>query len=227
MTSWKELQRRAQGFLHASSQEDAVKTISRKRLTDATHTEHLAQKDKANANEPSTATRNIPMLDMTNDDINAKLRKKVRLDNIAVSANRSAPGLRKLKVTVIEIGVSDTGYHDEMKKKQDQHKTLCSLLKQEDEDEFLPVVFGTKSSILMGAEKAMTALGDCNMQKTRILKKLHIHAIRCLHNIVKQRRQMENHRCTNMQSAKNRTLYRNTNSQGNSTKPGRPAKPPD
>ena len=149
--------------------EDTIKTVSRKPVTDAAHTEYPAQQDKANVNEPSSATRDIDisklrpdilMLDMTSDEINAKLRKR-RHDSTAVFANQCAPGSRKLKVTVIEIGyVSDTRYHDKMKEKQDQHKMLCSLLKEEGyEVEFLPIVLGNSRQHFHVCRKSNDSLG--------------------------------------------------------------------
>ena len=88
---------------------------------------------------------------------------------------------------------ADTRYVEKMAEKNEQHEKLVDMLKMYGYDVHLrPMPLGYAGTIY---NCNLSMLHDLGLQRTvakGVLKKLHMHAITSLHNIIKERRYLEN-----------------------------------
>ncbi|KAL3132095.1 hypothetical protein ABBQ32_008705 [Trebouxia sp. C0010 RCD-2024] len=85
---------------------------------------------------------------------------------------------------------------DKMAEKLAQHEPLLEQLTQYGyEVKYLPIPLGHTGTLYKSDLTALTELGVSKKEATSILKKLHMHAVTCLHNIIKSRRHLKA-RCT-------------------------------
>jgi len=100
---------------------------------------------------------------------------------------------RRRKVWVLEVGYgSDTKYEEIWQTKTEQHQTLIRLLTHFGYEVHLrPLPLGVAGTIYKTNLTTLVDLGITRHQSSGTLRKLHIHAISCLHNIIKERRYLE------------------------------------
>ncbi len=92
-----------------------------------------------------------------------------------------------------------------MAEKNEQHEKLVDMLKMYGYDVHLrPMPLGYAGTIY---NCNLSMLQDLGLQRTvakGVLKKLHMHAITCLHNIIKERRYLKNNGRYALQARGNR-----------------------
>ncbi len=78
------------------------------------------------------------------------------------------------------------------KKKEQQHQNLVNMLTQYGYHvHFQPLPLGYAGTIYKTNLEALTGLGLSRPHALGVLRKLHLHAIKCLHSIIKERRYLE------------------------------------
>ncbi len=112
---------------------------------------------------------------------------------------------RQRKIWIVEGGYcADTRYAEKVAEKNEQHEKLVDMLKMFGYDVQLrpmPLVYAAIYNC------NLSMLQDLGLQRTvakEVLKKLHTHAILCLHNIIKERRYLENNGRYALQARRNR-----------------------
>ncbi len=101
---------------------------------------------------------------------------------------------RQRKIWIVEGGYcADTRYAEKVAEKNEQHEKLVDMLKMYGYDvQLRPMPLGYAGTIY---NCNVSMLQDLGLQRTvakGVLKKLRTHAILCLHNIIKERRYLEN-----------------------------------
>ena len=101
---------------------------------------------------------------------------------------------RQRKIWIVEGGYCvDTRYAEKMAQKNEQHEKLVDMLKMYGHDVHLrPMPLGYAGTIY---NCNLSMLQDLGLQRTvaeGVLKKLHMQAVTSLHNIIKERRYLEN-----------------------------------
>ncbi len=96
---------------------------------------------------------------------------------------------RRRKVCVLEVGYgSDTKYEEIWQTKTEQHQTLIRLLTHFGYEVHLrPLPLGVAGTVYKTNLTTLVDLGITRHQSLGTLRKLHIHAISCLHNIIKKK----------------------------------------
>ena len=100
---------------------------------------------------------------------------------------------RQRKIWIVEGGYcADTRYAEKVTEKNEQHEKLVDMLKMYGYDvQLRPMPLGYAGTIY---KCNLSMLQDLGLQRTvakNVLKKVHTHAIMCLHNIMKERRYLE------------------------------------
>ena len=79
-----------------------------------------------------------------------------------------------------------------MEEKLVQHEPLAELLTHYGyEVKYLPVPLGHAGTMYKSSLVALTKMGISRKEAMSILRKLHTHAVLCLHDIIKTRRHLE------------------------------------
>ena len=113
---------------------------------------------------------------------------------------------RQRKIWIVEGGYcADTRYVEKMAEKNEQHEKLVDMLKMYGYDVHLrPMPLGYAGTIY---NCNLSMLQDLGLQRTvakGVLKKLHMHAITSLHNMIKERRYLQNNGRYALQARGNR-----------------------
>ena len=158
------------------------------------------------------------------DPVNA--RDKLRPDIMVVELSRaeqascaSRPPNRQLdarlgnrarRVWILKGGYcSDTMYHEKLQEKTQQHQALVNMLTSYGYDvHLLPFPLGLAGTIYKSNCDALQDLGLGRSSSLTTLRKLHVHAIKCLHNIIKARRYLERHTRLSRQNFRSRSEMR-------------------
>ena len=116
------------------------------------------------------------------------------------------PRLGRGRQRKIWIGYcADTRYAEKVAEKNEQHEKLVDMLKMYGYDvQLRPMPLGYAGTIY---NCNLSMLQDLGLQRTvakGVLKKLHTHAILCLHNIIKERRYLKNNGRYALQARGNR-----------------------
>ena len=113
---------------------------------------------------------------------------------------------KRRKVWILEVGYSsDTRYEEKFQEKTQQHQALVNAPTQWGYDVYLrPLPLGFAGTIYKSNLETLVDLGITRHQSLSVLRKLHMHAITCLHNIIKERRYLE--RC--IRNGKSKTYTR-------------------
>ena len=112
---------------------------------------------------------------------------------------------RQRKIWIVEGGYcADTRYAEKVTEKN-EHEKLVDMLKMYGYDvQLRPMPLGYAGTIY---NCNLSMLQDLGLQRTvakGVLKKMHTHAILCLHNIIKERRYLENNGRHALQARGNR-----------------------
>ncbi len=113
---------------------------------------------------------------------------------------------RQRKIWIVEGGYcADTRYAEKMAEKNEQHEKLVDVLKMYGYDVLLrPMPLGYAGTIYNCNLSMLQDLGQQRTVAKGVLKKLHMHAITSLHNIIKERRYLENNGRYALQARGNR-----------------------
>ncbi len=88
---------------------------------------------------------------------------------------------------------SDTRYQVKHLAKQQQHKTLIDALQKYGYDiQVKTLIMGHGGCFYHRSKETLVSIGIKEENTTKVLKKVHMHTIKCLHNIVIERRILEN-----------------------------------
>ncbi len=88
---------------------------------------------------------------------------------------------------------SDTRYQAKHLAKQQQHKTLIDALQKYGYDvQVKTLIMGHGGFFYHTSKETLVSIGIKEENATKVLKKVHMHTIKCLHNIVIERRILEN-----------------------------------
>ena len=117
-------------------------------------------------------------------------------------------------IRILEVGYSsDTKYEEKFQEKTQQHQALVNALTQWGYDvrrlvyimKVLAKAFTIRiCTVYKSNLETLVDLGITRHQSLSVLRKLHMHASTCLHNIIKERRYLE--RCT--RNGKSKTYTR-------------------
>ena len=126
------------------------------------------------------------------------------LPNLSTNIKHSC---KRRRVWILEVGYnSDTKYEEKFQEKTQQHQPLVNALTQWGYDVHLrPLPLGFAGTIYKSNPTTLADLGITRYQSLSVLRKLHIHAITCLHNIIKGRRYLE--RCTRNRKSQTRETH--------------------
>ena len=100
---------------------------------------------------------------------------------------------KRRKVWILEVGhSSDTKYEEKLQEEILQHQALVNVLTTWGYDvQLRPLPLGFAGTIYKSNLKALIDLGITGHQSLSILRKLHIHAITCLHSTIRERRYLK------------------------------------
>ena len=100
---------------------------------------------------------------------------------------------RQRRIWLMEGGYcSDTKFEEKLAEKTVQHERLIELLKIYGYDVRLgPMPLGYAGTVYTTNLSVLQEFGLNRSEAKTVLKRLHLHAIKCLHNIVKERRYLE------------------------------------
>ena len=89
---------------------------------------------------------------------------------------------------------SDTKYEEKLHEKTQQHQEVTNMLTQYGYDVYLkPLPLGFAGTVYKSNLEALMHFGMNKTKAKGTLRKLHTHAITCLHNFIKARRYLERH----------------------------------
>ena len=87
---------------------------------------------------------------------------------------------------------SDTNFEGKLAEKTVQHERLVGILRTYRDDVWLrPVPLGYAGTTYISKLSVLQELGLNRSAAKSMLKKLHLHAISCLHNIIQERKYLE------------------------------------
>ena len=126
----------------------------------------------------------------TNGKRDAQRRRKI---DRFIDDPKADPPLRRRKAYIIEVGYSsETRYPQKIQEKKQQHDLLVRLLETEGFEAILePIVLGTTGGIFTSTNSLLRQLGIEKTRLHRLNKKLHLHSILNMHNLIKLRRVKE------------------------------------
>ena len=173
--------------------------------------EHLGVR---NRKIPSTiiSDRTLLMHEMTTED-RAKLRpdaliiestdahleprkrdaqRRRKINRLLPTSDKDNP-MRPCKAFIVEVGyAAETRYAAKVVEKTQQHKVLSDLLKAEGFEVVMkPIVLGTTGGIFVSHNQLLEQLGVVKTRRERLNRKLHVHSIKTMHNLIKLRRVKE------------------------------------
>ena len=134
----------------------------------------------------------IMLVEMTTETLNACLSHNNPPD---LSANI---GDKQRKIWIVEGGYcGDTRMPEKVTEKQNQHACLVERLEERGYAvKYMVFPMGVGGTLYKTNHESLLELGIQRKQADKVLGKIHIHSIHCLHNIVKQRRFLESQSTT-------------------------------